>query len=97
MVRTYQYGKRFKFQKSPKDSYGYELMEKVGLRDIGDKTDHPIVFVNEMQLMRKALVEYDEYGFGMRDLETGKVWKEGQMDEDRMDEMDKKLKLSRIL
>ncbi len=94
MVRTYIVGMSFKFKKSPKDAYGYIKMEKVGKSPISDKTDHYLVFVQEMARLRKVVVGYDTYGYGIRDLDTGKVMVEGSMSEEVMERMDEELKLS---
>lgn len=90
MVRTYTYGVNLHFKKSPKHAHGYDITEEVSwLPFDGDENLHNIS--EEQVALRKSVIDYDQFGCGWRNPETGRAWLFGCMTEEMMDEMDKKL------
>ena len=92
MVRTYKYGVYIHFEKNISDANRMEKTEEIGWLPIdGDSVFRDIS--EEQVSLRKDVNDYDHFGCGWKDEDTGEVWLYGTMTEKKMKEMDKEFNL----
>ena len=92
MVRTYTYGVYIPFKKTIADAQAFDKVEEVGWLPVDKDSDFREIS-EEKAVLRARVSDYDLFGCGWKDEDSGEVWLFGCMTEDKMGEMDRELKI----